>query len=107
MAIQKVNRTIKEKVKKYIEVLKRYKINVKEAYIYGSYAKGRANKWSDIDLCIISDDISAGNFEDEFKLQKLRRKVSLEIEPVGYSSKEFFPEDPLVYEILKTGVRVK
>ena len=42
--------TIKEKVK---QVVSNY--NIERVYLYGSYAKGSANKESDIDLYMVSD----------------------------------------------------
>ena len=40
-------------VKKYINYLKNNKFNVQKAYIFGSYAHGKFNDDSDIDLAIV------------------------------------------------------
>lgn len=41
-------------VLKYIDLLREKNIPVESAFLFGSYAKGSHNEWSDIDLAIIS-----------------------------------------------------
>ena len=38
-------------VKKYTDVLLKY-FNVKKVVLYGSYARGDQNEWSDIDVAV-------------------------------------------------------
>lgn len=99
---------IKKIIKDYIELLKQDKLPIEKVILFGSRAKGKARRWSDIDLCIISP-----RFTDQLKaLQYLLSKaheVELQdmetaIEPVGYTSSSFTDEDPLVWEIKKTGM---
>ncbi|MGB4311455.1 MAG: nucleotidyltransferase domain-containing protein [Natronincolaceae bacterium] len=51
-------------------------MNIKNVYIYGSAAKGRATEDSDIDIAVVGDDFISDPVEDTFKLMKLRRLVS-------------------------------
>jgi len=46
------------KVRRFVEKLRDEGINVESAYLFGSFAKGGESKWSDIDVAIISSDIS-------------------------------------------------
>ena len=85
-------------------VQKRYL--VERAYIFGSYAKGTAKKWSDIDLAIISKDFSDDTFEDKLYLMKLAIQFDDRIEPMPYHPAAFNPNDPLVAEIQKTGIQI-
>ena len=66
----------------------------------------KAHKWSDIDVCIISPE-----FKDYFKalhyLLKKSYQIKAIIEPHPYHPKDFVNEDPLVWEIKKTGVEIK
>jgi predicted nucleotidyltransferase len=34
------------------------KVRVKQAILYGSYARGRAHRWGDIDLLVVSEDFA-------------------------------------------------
>ncbi len=47
---------ILEKVRKFIEVLEKNNYRIIRAYLYGSWASGNSNEWSDIDLALVSDD---------------------------------------------------
>jgi len=79
---------------------------IKKVIVFGSQAKRTNRKNSDIDVCIISP-----KFNDSFKaLHYLLMKsyeVEALIEPHPYHPKEFINEDPLVWEIKKTGITVK
>lgn len=76
---------------------------VKAVYLYGSYAKGNQTEESDIDIAVVVDKLSDNYFDDTPLLWRLRRKISLLIEPVLLTAE---PDNPLYYDILKTGVQV-
>ena len=77
------------------------------SFLYGSYAKGKAKPWSDIDICVISKKFNGKNWDKyERQLWYWRREVDARIEPVGMSPCEFKNISPLAYEIKKTGIRV-
>jgi len=42
----------------FLELVEVCGIHIKEAILYGSYANGTKNEWSDIDLAIVSDDFT-------------------------------------------------
>ena len=94
---------------KYIDVLKKNKINPAEVYIYGSYAKGTANKWSDIDIAVVMKKFTAGldNYDFDILLTRLRRNISLDIEPHSLLQKDFDETYPPALEILKTGKKIE
>ncbi len=79
------------------------KIPVERMYLYGSYAKGRARQWSDIDLCVISSEFH-DRIESTMMLMKLRGDEELIISPIAFSPGTFIEENPLAYEIRRTGV---
>lgn len=54
--------------------------------LFGSYARGTENIWSDIDLAIITDKQEGNIIEDEYNLYRLRRDVDDRIEPVLFRS---------------------
>lgn len=76
-------------------------------YLFGSYAKGRAQKWSDIDVAVLSGAMKKNWNKNEEILWKLGAEVDPRIEPVGFSVEDFNKgNDPMIEEIKRTGVRV-
>lgn len=51
-----VKNEIIELVKKYLAALPNYGINPRKAVLFGSFAKGNSDKWSDIDLVVIAPE---------------------------------------------------
>ena len=48
-----VDASIIEIARKYLSCLSKNGIDVNAAYLFGSYARGAENKWSDIDIEIL------------------------------------------------------
>lgn len=97
----------KKIVKKYAIKLKTEKYPFSAVYLFGSHARNRNNKWSDIDVAVISDKLKSDWWKNEMLLSHLSLDVDSRIEPRGFTVKGFEDDsDPLVYEIKKTGVRV-
>ena len=98
------NDDVKKIVKYFLdEVQKKY--NIDRAYLYGSYAKGTSNKWSDIDVAIISTDFSDDLFEERLNLMQLAASIDNRIEPKPFKRELFNRNDPLVDEIQKNGIQ--
>ena len=99
------NADIEKVVKHFLnEVQQKY--HIAGAYLYGSFARGRSNKWSDIDVAIISPDFSDDLFEERLNLMKLAASVDDRIEPKLFKNESFDPNDPLVDEIQKNGIQL-
>ena len=97
------NDAVKKIVKHFLdEVRKNY--NIDGAYLYGSYAKGTSNKWSDIDIAIISPDFSDDLFAERLTLMQLAASIDDRIEPKPFKAELFDRNDPLVDEIQKNGI---
>ena len=98
----------KKIVKKYAEKLREENYPFAAIYLFGSYAKGKAHKWSDIDVAVVSDKMKRNRDKGRFLLWHIRRDVDSMIEPHGFTVKDFQDDnDPMVYEIKKTGVRIE
>ena len=80
--------------------------HILKAYLYGSYAKGVAGQWSDIDLAIISPDFSEDLLEERIELMKLALRVDDRIEPSPFRPEDFTRDNPLVDEISKSGIEI-
>lgn len=79
---------------------------VQAAYLYGSYARGTAGEWSDIDVAVISPDFTADLFDARLALMRLAARIDPRIEPHPFTPERFQPVDPLASEIRRTGVRL-
>lgn len=107
---QKVNSKIPEKIFELINdliiYLEKNQIHILEAFLFGSYANGTFNEFSDIDLALISEDFEGIRFNDNMKLMRSILNISSDFETHPFRPKDFTPENPFVEEILKKGIRV-
>lgn len=58
-----------KKVQSFLDILRLAGFRISKAYIFGSYAKGQVDKWSDIDVAIISPQISNDPFVRQIKTE--------------------------------------
>lgn len=80
-------------------VLKEYQVDY--AYLFGSYAKGKANENSDVDLLLSTDVDGLAFFGLAGKLEaSLHKKVDV------IRFKDLKKDQPLLDEIMKTGMRI-
>lgn len=100
-----VNIDILDSIEKYIkEISKYYKIDF--IILFGSYAKGTNHEDSDIDIAVISGDIT-DNFNDGAKLLSLTWGIDTRIEPHPIKTEEFKEnETPFIDEVIRTGIEV-
>lgn len=98
----KINKTITN----YLKELKKNNIPIKEAILFGSYATGNYQKWSDIDIALVSDIFAGDRIDDKDKIRSITLSVSSEIEVMPFSPKDFNLQNPFVKEILRTGVKL-
>lgn len=98
-------KTVINIAKRYVNRVKKSGIPVSAAYLFGSFAKGEAKNYSDIDICVISKKFGKDYFDEAVKLRHLTWDVDDRIEPVPYR-----PEDlndrysTLAHEIKTFGI---
>ena len=97
---------IKEKIIRYLNELQNEKIKIKKAVLFGSYAKGIFNEWSDIDIALVSDDFTGSRFSDKNMIRKATLKIGTDIEALPFNSADFNNENPFVKEIIETGIEI-
>ena len=100
----KINDVIIDKVQRFLTKLEEEGIRVEFAYLFGSYARCTENKWSDIDVAIISSDLTDDRFKERIRLTKIAQCIDSRIEPVPFRPDTFVQEDPLVWEIKRKGI---
>jgi predicted nucleotidyltransferase len=98
--------TVKNVIEKYLTALKEHNIPIRQVFLFGSYAKGNSNEWSDIDLALVSEIFEGVRIQDRKKIRPITLSISSEIEVLPYRPSDFTPDDPFVKEILDTGVRI-
>ena len=77
--------------------------NRAKVYMYGSYSKGYANPWSDIDVAVIVPSLEGGWLQVSTDITMDAFRLSTLIEPVLMTH----DEDTLLYrDIMRTGVAV-
>ncbi len=80
---------------------------VEKLILFGSYARGKAKKESDIDLCIISSKFGKDTTDELQFLLKKTRRIDTRIEPIPVSLQEYRNHDsPLIIEIRKFGIEI-
>ena len=95
-----------KKVRRLLELLSSEGLDIATVYLYGSYAAGTAHEDSDIDVAIVSADLSGDRLEDWCRLRKLASQIDVRMEVIGFRPERFRDEDPLVWEIKTRGMRL-
>jgi len=91
---------------KYLLRLKKSEIKFTDAWLFGSFATGKQNRNSDVDLAIILDDDEVKDFDTEVKFMLIRMGEETIIEPHIFSRDEFNVNNPFVNQIIKYGERI-
>lgn len=93
-------------IQQYLQALRTQGFQIQDAILFGSYARGNPHEWSDIDLAIVSHQFDGIRFVDKNKIRKITIAVSSDLEILPFRPQDFTPNNPLVKEILETGIRV-
>lgn len=96
----KIDDSIFIKIKKFHEALK-IKYKIEHIYIYGSYADGSYNEWSDIDLAVIVKDSDSHSRE----IFSLGKDYDIRFDALGFKSYDFEHSLlPIIPEIKEKGI---
>lgn len=91
-----MDKKVTEAIKRLEYALEGLRIKTKKIIIFGSYAKGRARKHSDIDVVVISDDFKEMNLFQRLEtigLALAKAKTMEPIEALGYTEEEYNSEE--------------
>ena len=91
-------------IQKYIKEISEH-YDIKEVYLFGSYAKGTYDNDSDIDIAIVLDS-DVDTIDLMVDLMMLTRNIDLRIEPHPIKQQDFEQGNPFVEEIKNTGLKV-
>ncbi len=103
--MDKIPSYIKKDIDDYINLLNQSGFIIQHAILFGSFANGKHNELSDIDIAIVSDKFEGIRFNDRKRIRKYKFDINPDIEPLPFSLTDFTEKDPFVKEILATGIK--
>lgn len=102
-----MDKGIDSAIDNYIKLIREKYTGVETVYLFGSYAKGKSNPDSDIDLAVIFKDLDDSNkFDIQVQLMMMASQIDSRIEPHPISHTDFYSGNPFVVEIQKTGIEI-
>lgn len=105
---KKLTKKLNLLVQNYLDLLEQDHFPVQQAFVFGSRITGQARLDSDLDVAIISRNVTDYFDSNVYLLKKAHQlSDSILIEPHGFNSKDFVNDSPLVWEIKRTGIRVR
>lgn len=99
-----------EKIRLFIDALKKANVRVEKVYLFGSYVLGGAHEYSDVDIAVISPDFGKNFLEESIFLLKTAHKIDLLLSPEPYSLHEYnnaSKGDFLWQEIIQKGLPIE
>ena len=102
-------RQITTLIRRYIAALEARGIPVERVILFGSYASGNPDEWSDIDIAVISPKFDTLSLLERYEqLGLANRDLHAPLDVVGFSSTQVADCEPesFLAEILRTGVEV-
>ncbi len=76
-------------VDRYIKLLRSKNIRIDKAILFGSYAAGKADEDSDIDLAVIGPDFGRDRIEETIRLKELAEEIDYDLSPRPYSTEQY------------------
>jgi uncharacterized protein len=95
-----------KQMKDFVSLVNSCGITLRKAILFGSYARNKQTKYSDIDVALVADEFCSVPSEDVKLVTKAMRKYYM-VQPQTYNTKDFSPDrNPFVDEILRTGIEI-
>jgi predicted nucleotidyltransferase len=106
MDTHQINPSVIELAREFKEALEADNYDIREFFVFGSQVKGTATPSSDIDVLIVSPNVTGCRPDDYPKLRRISRPISIDLEPHAFPPEEFVDENSLVYEVKRTGIKL-
>ena len=101
-----IDSVVLKNIRIFLDRLDSAGIHISKAYLFGSYLTGRVDEWSDIDVAVVSPQISDDRFEERVRLMEIAVTIDDRIEPMPFNPANFAKDDPLVREIITKGLAI-
>lgn len=98
-----VNTRVLRAARRFVRDVQKVGIRLQGAYLFGSYATGRAHRDSDIDVALISPDFS-GWVDDLDKIETALVNMDPRIELIHLRPDAFVDENPLAWQVKRKGI---
>ena len=102
------DQSIVDTVKQYVLLLRKNGIDVNKTILYGSFATGKMNEESDIDVLIVSKQFDVENDQLAGKTWSLVSQIDSRIEPFVIGLNRFMTDDisPILHSIRNEGEEI-
>jgi predicted nucleotidyltransferase len=100
---EKINPEILKTITAYLDVLRNGHAQYESIWLFGSFAKNRADEDSDIDIAVVMPQVK-NKFDAELELTRYRRRVDSRIEPHIINADDL--DSPFYNEVIKQGIRI-
>lgn len=103
-------KSIERVIRDYVSLLREEGVPVREVRLFGSRARRRGHRWSDIDLCVISPQFGRNYWKEGVRLRILSSRVDSPwpIEPIPFHPRDLKKKySTLASEIRKYGKKIR
>ncbi len=101
---------IKKIISEFAEILKKNRFAFTQIWLFGSYAKGKGKKDSDIDIAVVASQLPRGRsyLDKKMRLLELTLQTDSRIEPILLEEAELKERTGSImgYEVKKHGILV-
>lgn len=102
----KIEDLVYQNIKSFLDKLRQSGYHISSAYIFGSYASGKVDEWSDIDIAVVSPQITNDRFEERIRLTEIAVSIDDRFEPLPFNLDSFSDDNPLVRQIKTKGILI-
>lgn len=103
----KLNPKVDSQIRLYLMELRRSRIAISKAFLFGSQATGKARAGSDIDICLVSAAFGVDYQAEMIKLLELAHQFELSMDVIPFHPRDLIDKyDPLAKEIRTHGIRI-
>jgi uncharacterized protein len=96
------------RVRNFAREVKDSGVHLHKVILFGSYASGKAHRWSDVDVALVAKEFTGDGFADASYFARINnKKPYMAIEPKTFSTAYFKKGDPFIKEIIRTGIEVE
>lgn len=92
--------------REYLIKVRKNDIDFSEAWMFGSCVRESNHENSDIDIAIVLSNNNK-SFDTEVKLRTLRTGEETLIEPHAFNKDEFALNNPMAFQIINSGLKLK
>ncbi len=98
-----VDRDIVTVIQNYLRAVDKKGVPVRYGVLFGSYARGKVHKWSDIDLLVVSPLYDKRRtYKQASKLWRIAAQTDSRIEPIPVGEKQYEADDSsLIIEVAR------